>query len=264
MPKLEGVYKDARGKWYFKVTLGYDPLTRKRVQVTKRGFTTATAASTARRKYLEKASGQIVVSGTSDLTVDGLLDAYLDGIDADGKLARKTCFDYRNHADSYVRPWLGKKRLKEITPEVVLTWQRRLAECGGTKKGTPLSASTIRLARAPLSGAFRMAVTTGLVPFNPLTSTPGAKRRKSIPKHWSPEQAREFLRAMEGDRDYVLWAFLMNAGMRIGELVWLRWRNIDLQRGFVRVVEFCSTLGWEVVESDGKSTDAVRTIDLDD
>ena len=38
MPKRShGVYQDGRGGWYFKVTLGSDPLTGKRVQVTKRG-----------------------------------------------------------------------------------------------------------------------------------------------------------------------------------------------------------------------------------
>jgi hypothetical protein len=46
-------------------------------------------------------------------------------------------------------------------------------------------------------------------------------------------------------------------------LVALRWRNVDLGGPVVRVVEFVSTLGHEIVSSTGKSRDAVRTIDLD-
>ncbi|HWG75147.1 MAG TPA: site-specific integrase, partial [Acidimicrobiales bacterium] len=80
---------------------------------------------------------------------------------------------------------------------------------------------------------------------------------------WTPEQAREFLVLMEGDRTYPLWAFLMGSGLRIGELVWLRWRNVDLDARVARVVEFATYVGYEVVASDGKSRDAVRTIDLD-
>ncbi|MCU1487125.1 MAG: hypothetical protein JWN67_3871 [Actinomycetia bacterium] len=38
----EGVYADGKGGWYFKATVGTDPLTGKRVQVTKRGFRSAT------------------------------------------------------------------------------------------------------------------------------------------------------------------------------------------------------------------------------
>ncbi|MDQ3680921.1 MAG: site-specific integrase [Actinomycetota bacterium] len=88
--------------------------------------------------------------------------------------------------------------------------------------------------------------------------------RRSVPKHWTPEQARDFLAFMEGDRTYAVWAFLLGAGLPIGELVALRWPNVDLDRREARIVEFSSTLGYDVVPSTGKSRDAVRTIDLDD
>jgi len=45
--------------------------------------------------------------------------------------------------------------------------------------------------------------------------------------------------------------------------VWLRWSNVDLRNGLVRLVEFATTLGYEVVASEGKSRDSVRTGDLD-
>jgi integrase len=85
-----------------------------------------------------------------------------------------------------------------------------------------------------------------------------------VPKHWTPDEARAFLRSQEGDRLYPLWAFLLGAGVRIGELVWLRWPNVDLPGRRVRIVEFATTLGWDLVPSSGKSRTAVRTIDLDD
>ena len=43
----QGVYLDKRGKWYFKVTVGHDPLTGKRDQITRRGFRTAAEAGRA-------------------------------------------------------------------------------------------------------------------------------------------------------------------------------------------------------------------------
>jgi integrase len=69
---------------------------------------------------------------------------------------------------------------------------------------------------------------------------------------------------MEGDRTYPLWAFLLGSGLRIGELVWLRWPNVDLRRRRVHVVDFVSTLGHDLQPSHGKSRDAVRSIELDD
>ena len=259
----EGVYQDSGGAWYFKVTVGRDPLTGRREQITRRGFRTATEAGRARREVLEKKDSGRIRPAPKLLTVDELLDLYLDGLDADGALGAKTRFDYRNHVDAYVRPWLGKRKVRDITPEVILTWQRKLTQGGGTKNGKALAPNTIRLARAPLSGAFKLAVSSGILAMSPLASVPRPKARRSIPKHWSPEQAREFLTLMEGDRTYAVWAFLLGSGLRIGELVWLRWDNVDLKAGLARVVEFATTLGYDVVASDGKSRDSVRTIDLD-
>jgi len=262
--KPEGVYSDRRGHWYFKVTLGKDPLTGRRDQLTRRGFRTATEAAKARHEVVSRVDSGLVKPARGSLTVDELLDLYLDGIDADEKLSMKTRYDYREKADAYVRPLLGKKRVRDVTPEVILSWQRKLLQEGGGKRGKKLAPNTIRLARAPLAGAFKLATTSGVVAVNPLLHTPRPTPKRSIPRHWSPEQAREFLGLMEGDRTYAIWALLMGAGLRIGELVALRWQNVDPEEGVVHVVEFATALGHEIVSSPGKSRDAVRSIDIDD
>lgn len=260
----EGVYPDGRGGWYFKVSLGRDPLSGRRVQVTRRGFRTAAEAGRARRELTGRVDAGLVSRAASSLTVNDLLDLYLDGLDADGRLSAKTRFDYRHYADGYVRPLLGAKKVRDLTPDAVVAWQRALAKKGGTKNGKPLAANTIRLARSPLSGALKLAVSMGVVTVNPVTVVARPRAARSIPKHWSPEQARDFLSLMEGDRTYPLWAFLLGSGLRIGEAVWLRWANVDLQRRKVHVVEFVSTLGHDLIPSAGKSRDAVRSIELDD
>jgi integrase len=262
--KPEGVYADGRGGWYFKVTLGRDPLTGKRVQITKRGFRTAAAAGRARRDVLGKVDTGQVRPSSKALTVDELLDLYLDGLDADDALSVKTRFDYRHYADKYVRPALGARKVRDLTPDVILAWQRKLLKSGSVKSGKPLAANTVRLARAPLSGALKLAVSMGVIAVNPAMAAPRPRPSRSVPKHWTPEQAREFLGFMEGDRLYPLWAFLLGSGLRIGELVWLRWPNVDFDRRSVHIVEFVSTLGYKLVPSTGKSRDAVRSIELDE
>lgn len=260
----EGVYPDGRGAWYFEVSLGRDALTGRRVQVTRRGFRTAAEAGRARREMTGRVDAGMVSRTSSSLKINDLLDLFLDGLDADGRLSAKTRFDYRHYADGYVRPLLGEKLVRDLAPEAVVAWQRALGKNGGVKSGKPLAANTIRLARSPLSGAMKLAVSMGVVTVNPLTVVPRPRAARSIPKHWSPEQARDFLSLMEGDRTYPLWAFLLGSGLRIGEAVWLRWANIDLDRRIVHVVDFVSTLGHDLVASAGKSRDAVRSIELDD
>ncbi len=260
----EGVYPDGRGGWYFKVSLGREPLSGRRVQVTRRGFRTAAEAGRARRDMTGRVDAGLVSRVSTSLTINDLLDLYLDGLDDDARLSAKTRFDYRHYADSYVRPLLGAKKVRDLTPDAVVAWQRALAKKGGTKNGKPLAANTIRLARSPLSGALKLAMSMGILTVNPVTVVPRPRPARSIPKHWSPEQARDFLSLMDGDRTYPLWAFMLGSGLRIGEAVWLRWANVDLDRRIVHVVEFASTLGHDLIASAGKSRDAVRSIELDD
>ena len=275
MPKKpEGVYKDKGGGWYLKVTVGRDPITGKRAQITRRGFATSKEAGTARRELLAKVDRAELRPLAAVMTMGELLDLYLDGLDADERLSAKTRYDYRHSTEDYIRPYLGHRNVRDVNPEMILAWQRKLGQEGGTKRkvgedgklqpGKGLSPNTIRLARAPLAGAFKLAMGMGLIMTNPIVQVPRPKPKRSIPKHWSPEQARQFLGLMEGDRTWPIWAFLLGSGLRIGELVWLRWPNVELEERRARIVEFASTLGYDLLPSVGKSHDAVRTIDLDD
>ena len=134
MPKFDGVYQDDKGRWYYKVWLGRDGLTGRQLQATRRGFETATDAARARREHLDDLdSGRRTPTSRVSLTVDELLDDYLDGLDADERLSAKTRFDYRVNADAYVRPWLGDKKVRDLTAEVLVAWQRRLPKEGSAK-----------------------------------------------------------------------------------------------------------------------------------
>lgn len=166
-------------------------------------------------------------------------------------------------ADTYVRPLLGARKMRDVMLEVILTWQRRLLKEGSGPGRQGRAPNTIRLARAPLAGAFTLAMTMAWSRSTRSCGPRSQEGRRSTPKHWSPEDGRRFVALMEGDRTYAVWAFLMGSGLRIGELVALRRPNVDLDARVVRVVEFSTYVGHDVVASSGKSRDAVRSVDLD-
>jgi len=93
--KPEGAYPDGRGGWYLKITVGRDLLTGRREQITRRGYRAASEASRARRELVSKIDAGLVQPARSLVSVDELLDIYLDGIDADERLSPKTLHDYR-------------------------------------------------------------------------------------------------------------------------------------------------------------------------
>jgi integrase len=55
----------------------------------------------------------------------------------------------------------------------------------------------------------------------------------------------------------------LGSGLRIGELVWLRWPSVDFARRRVQVVEFATVVDYQLVRSVGKSAGAVCSIELD-
>ncbi len=260
MPKFEGVYKAASGTWYFKVRVAQDPLTKEWRQVTRRGFATALEASQARRDVLEADVPATVDVGS--MTVNALIEAYFADAAASGALAQKSLHHYRDYLNFYIAPYLGDRLIRDVTPEMLAKWQQRLSKSGSKAKG-PLSPNSIRLARAPLSGAFKYAVRLGHLRRSPMDNVPRPKQQHKVVGHWSPDEARKFLMWQQEDRLYPLWAFLLGSGVRIGEVVWLSWKDVDLDKGLVRIVQFASTLGYELAPSAGKSKDAVRTIELD-
>lgn len=99
MPKKSpGVYSAGSGRWYIKYDVGCDPVTGRRQQATKRGFSSAADAAKARRELVGKVDRGELLPGGRGTTVNQLLDLYLDGLDADEALAVKTRWDYRRYA----------------------------------------------------------------------------------------------------------------------------------------------------------------------
>ena len=80
---------------------------------------------------------------------------------------------------------------------------------------------------------------------------------------WTPQQARTFLAAVEGDRFYALWVLLLTTGMRRGELAGLRWCDVDLDARVLSVVRTRVSVAYSVCESDPKTRSSRRTITLD-
>jgi integrase len=126
-----------------------------------------------------------------------------------------------------VLPDLGAARLSEIRRVDVQDLVDRLQAKG-------LDPSTIRNTVAPLRVVYRRAFTRGEVAVNPAIGLelPAVRGRRD--RIAAPEEATKLLAALpEGDR--AVWATAMYAGLRLGELQGLRWEDVDLANGIIRV-----------------------------
>lgn len=136
-----------------------------------------------------------------------------------------------------VLPDFGASRLGEIRPRDLQELVDRLAVAGA-------GASTITTTITPLRAIYRRAVNRGVVDRNPTHGLELPALRRGVRRFASREQAEALLAAL-GPSDRALWATALYAGLRRGELVALRWDDVDLAVGVIHVRR-----GWDSVEGE--------------
>jgi integrase len=147
----------------------------------------------------------------------------------------RTTFDqYTWAVRRHIVPALGQSQLAELDAKLLDSWLRRL-RCSGRGGGAPLSAASVRLIRKVLSMACQEAVDRGLLADNPVRATTIPAAAPSSRVSWSEEQARRFLAVADGHRLGLAFHLAMVAELRRGEVLGLRWSDLDVDGGRLRV-----------------------------
>jgi integrase len=150
-------------------------------------------------------------------------DAYIKGWLADvrGALKPRTWTRYEQLMRVHATPVLGTLALEKITPQHLQRLYRELEQAGS-------GAGTVRQLHAVLHKAFKQATLWNLVPRNVADAVTPPRPKRQEMKTLSPEQARTLLQAAEGDRYEALFVLALSTGMRQGELLGLRWQDVDV------------------------------------
>ncbi len=225
------------------------------------GFTTKENAKAA-RDAARVAARQGNYVDRSQITVAVYLREWLEG----HRLAvkPKTHADYQEIVEGYLIPTLGKIRLQQLRPATVSKAYRELM-LGGGRSGRPLSARTVDGVHRVLRKALNDAVNRDqLVATNPaLRATRPRLETESIAIVWMPGQLSDFLKAA---REHRLFAFLHLAaftGARRGELLALRWKDVDLDAGEVTIRAAAAVIAGERIEGTPKGG-RTRVVSIDD
>ncbi len=157
-------------------------------------------------------------------------------------LKPSTAESYRRNTDRYLTPRIGHERVQALSPSRLSLLFRELYERGG-HNGRGLSPRTVEFARAVLRKAMDDAVMERLIEVNPVI---GTKRPKTVKPHhavWTPQELRRFLEATQAERLGPLWALAAATGMRRGELLALRWSDVDLDAATIVVQRSVTQVG---------------------
>src|SRR5215204_1218008 len=199
----------------------------------------------------QRADGLVFDAGA--MTVGEYLDRWL--ADVRGTVRKSTHEGYEYAIEPHIKPALGRIKLKDLNPAQIRWFYRDRLDSG-------LSPATVHKQHVVLHKALKAAVADDLIPRN---AAAGLKLPRITREEIAPlteEESRRLLEAARGDRLEALYVLALNTGMRQGELLALKWEDVDLDRGRLQVRRTLRHADKAFVLGEPKTKNSRRTIRL--
>lgn len=193
-----------------------------------------------------------LVFDAGKLTVGEYLDRWLNDSMKDA-VTVSTFERYEQIVRLHLKPALGEIKLKALSPLHVQGLYREKLDEG-------LSLATVRKVHNVLHNALNQAVKWSLVPNNVSGSVQAPRLRKKEIVPLNSEQAKAFLSAVRGDRLEALYVLAITTGARKGELLSLKWDDLDLERGLLRICRSLTRVGGRIELGETKKKRDGRSI----
>lgn len=242
------------------VDIGRDPVTNRRRQKWHTVHGTKRDAERELAKILNALNTGSYVEPSRE-TVREFFELWLED---HVKLKRKptTYGHYEQMVRLHIVPALGSIPLGKLMP---IHLQRLYAEKlneGRHDKSGGLSAKTVKHIHTVLKAGLNHAVRLGLVSANAALRVDPPKAPSRPPKVWTAEQARDFLIASRADRYFAAYWLALVTGMRRGEILGLRWQDIDWENGRLSIRRELVPTYKGLVIDEPKTTRSLRAVDV--
>jgi integrase len=222
----------------------------------KRRYVSGKSREDVRDKLIEalgnRAQGFVFDAGS--ITTEDYLTSWLKD-SVEGTVRVSTYEVHRHMIHPYIIPALDRIKLRDFNPVHIRGFYREKLDSG-------LSPATVRKIHSILRKALKQAVLDGLIPRNACEAVkpPKVERKEITPL--DRQQAKVLLGAASGDRLEALYVLAVHTGMREGELLGLKWEDVDLERGTLRLRHALVREGGKTVLGDLKTPKSRRSVRL--
>lgn len=146
-----------------------------------------------------------------------------------GNLSDQTYDQYKYFCELYIIPKLGHRKLGRLKTSHIKSFYNELRE------SSSLSAGSIYRLHTAFKSAMSSAMEDEMIPKNPTKYKDAPKKPEDEMKYWNEESAWKFLEVAEEDRTYIAFYLAIKTGMRQGEILGLKWNDIDLEKQTISV-----------------------------
>ena len=231
------IRKRKDGRWEGRYTAGYDSKTGKRLIKNVLGKTQAEVKEKL-KIALEETNGLDVSKAADEYTVASWLSTWYE-LYAKPNVRTATANRYELIIETYTIPRIGNIKLKKLTTRHLQKLYKELLESGrihvGKNQNRGLSTTTVHSVHLMLHCALDRAVKERLIPRNPCEDCIVPKPRKLEMKILPPEDMKAYLDAAEARGLLPMFYLELVSGLRKGELVALRWDDLDIQQKTISV-----------------------------
>ena len=259
------IRKRKDGRWEGRYTVGHDPETGKAIIKNVLGKT-QTEVKEKLKKAIEENVG-IDYGRAKTYTVGNWLEVWYENY-AKIKMRPSTYLTYHGYIENHIKPQLGKIPLNDLTTLHLQQFYKKLLAEGrverieAQKQPKGLSTKTVRNIHQIISSALKLAVEQRLIAHNPADGCALPKAERKEMQTLPVEQLTSFLREAKDSGVFALYYIDLTTGLRRGELLGLKWSDIDLEKGDLRVQRQIGRIDGKIIEMPLKTKNAYRTLPL--
>ena len=259
------IRKRKDGRWEGRYTVGHDPETGKAIIKNVLGKTQAEVKEKL-KKAIEENVG-IDYGRAKTYTVGSWLEVWMENY-AKVKLRPSTFKTSQGFLKNHIKPQIGSIPLADLTSLDLQRFYKHLLDGGrvdrieAKKKPKGLAPKTVRNIHQMICSAYNLAIEQCLVTKNPTQGCALPKVEHKEMKTLTADQLSAFFREARDSGVYELYYLDLATGLRLGELLGLKWTDIDLDRGVLKIQRAISRQNGKVVEAPLKTKNAYRTLPL--
>ena len=259
------IRKRKDGRWEGRYTAGHDPVTGKQIFKNVLGKTQNEVKEKLKKALVE--AGQVDFTKCGQYTVSTWMDTWFENV-AKIKVRPSSHQTYKGYIDNHIKPNIGKIPLEKLTTMDLQKFYRKLLTKGRVEriesKEQPkgLSAKTVRNINQVISSAMDLAVAQKIILTNPTNACELPKVEHQEMQTIPAELLQAFLQEAKATGIYEMYYIELATGLRRGELLGLKWTDIDWKNGIINVRRQVARVDGQIVEAPLKTKNSYRAVTI--
>ena len=259
------IRKRKDGRWEGRYTAGVNPENGKQIFKNVLGKTQAEVKEKLKKALAD--SQKLDLAKQGQYTVGTWMDAWFENV-ARIKVRPSSHQTYQGYIDNHIKPNIGNIPLEKLTTMELQKLYRKLLTSGrverieAEKQPKGLSAKTVRNINQVISSAMDLAVAQKIILENPTNACSLPRVEHKEMQTISAEQLQAFLEEAKRSGVYEMYYIELSTGLRRGELLGLKWEDIDMKQGIIRVRRQISRIDSKIVEAPLKTKNSYRAVTI--